>query len=217
MNASGRTQFAPTMLIVRLLDKLEFVELNIGMEDDFMVIESERLYMQSPHEVSSGSVRDYYVINREFLKAFSPVRDASFYTDAYQENMLTSQIDDWEAGRGYRFYISLKEEKNRIIGTISLSNVVRGAFHSCFLGYQLDEEHANQGYMTEATRRIVDFAFQDLQLHRIEGNIIPRNYASRAVVEKCNFTMEGLSKKYLKINGVWEDHIHYVIINEEME
>lgn len=181
-----------------------------------MIIETERLYLQSPHEVSASNVCTYYFINKEFLKAFSPVREANFYTDAYQENILRNQIDDWEAGRGYRFYICLKEQKNRIIGTIALSNIVRGAFHSCFLGYQLDEEHTNQGYMTEATRRIVDFAFHDLQLHRIEGNVIPRNYASQAVLKKNNFFMEGLSKKYLKINGVWEDHIHYVILNEDM-
>lgn len=182
-----------------------------------MIIESDRLCLQSPHEVSAINVGSYYLRNSDFLKPFSPARDTSFYTDVYQQKMLSNQIIDWEEERGYRFYITLKEKKDHIIGTIALSNIVRGAFHSCFLGYQLDKEYVNQGYMTEATRQIVAFAFHNLRLHRIEANIMPRNYASRVVLEKCGFTMEGQSKKYLKINGVWEDHLHYVILNEALE
>ena len=182
-----------------------------------MILQTDRLVLLSPHEVSADRVCAYHVNNRAFLKAFSPLRDDSFYTQTHQENMLRSQIADWETGRGYRFYIARNEDKNRIIGTISLSNIVRGAFQSCHLGYQLNAEYTCQGFMTEAVKRLVPFAFQDLQLHRIEGNVIPRNLASRAVLEKCGFVSEGLSKKYLKINGRWEDHIHYVILNEAME
>ena len=182
-----------------------------------MVIETQRLRLQSPHEVSASSVYDYYFTNQNFLKPFSPAREDSFYTIEHHAKTLHGQIEDWDKGIGYRFYISLKNEKHHIIGTIALSNIVRGTFLSCFLGYQLDEAHRNQGYMTEATTRIVDFAFRNLKLHRIEGNVIPRNDASRAVLEKCNFTMEGLSKKYLRINSVWEDHLHYVLLNEDLE
>ena len=182
-----------------------------------MIIESERLYLQSPHEVSASNVLAYYYLNREFLKEFSPARSEHFYTETYQEDLLNKQLIEWNTDRSYRFYIALKEKPNYIIGTIALTNLVRGSFQSCFLGYQLDALHTNKGYMTEAVKHIVDFAFQDLQLHRIEGNIIPRNSASRTVLEKCGFTLEGISKKYLKINGVWEDHLHYVVLNEYME
>ena len=116
----------------------------------------------------------------------------------------------------YRFYIALKGS-NPIIGSIALSNIIRGAFQSCHLGYQLDGAHTGQGYMTEAVKRIVVFGFEELKLHRIEGNVIPRNLPSRAVLEKSGFVSEGLSNKYLKINGKWEDHLHYVILNEALE
>ena len=69
----------------------------------------------------------------------------------------------------------------------------------------------------EAIQTLVSFAFETLKLHRIEANILPRNLPSRAVAEKCHFEIEGISPKYLKINGVWEDHIHYVIRNQTME
>ena len=182
-----------------------------------MKLETRRLYLYSPQEVSADSVCAYYATNREFLQGFSPDREAAFYTASYHEQQLQSQAFDWESGRGYRFYIALKEGPGCIIGTIALSNIVRGAFQSCFLGYQLDEAHANQGYMTEAVQEMVRFGFDILLLHRVEGNVIPRNGASRRVLEKCGFTAEGISRKYLKINGVWEDHIHYVLLNEAME
>ena len=71
--------------------------------------------------------------------------------------------------------------------------------------------------MTEAVSQVVRFAFSSLRLHRIEGNIMPRNKASIRVAEKCGFVREGVARKYLKINGVWEDHIHFVKLNEDME
>lgn len=182
-----------------------------------MVIQTQRLLLQSPHEVLAGDVLAYYVGIAEFRKEFSPDREHSFYTEEYQKQMLRNQKEYWEADRGYRFYIRLRQVQSPIIGTIALNNVVRGAFQSCFLGYSLDEEHGNQGYMTEAVKEVAAFAFQELGLHRIEGNVVPRNAPSRAVLEKCGFVMEGLSRKYLKINGVWEDHLHYVRLNEAME
>ncbi|MBQ6833920.1 MAG: GNAT family N-acetyltransferase [Lachnospiraceae bacterium] len=182
-----------------------------------MIVETERLLLKSPHEVTAGAVADYYNRNRDFLQQFGPIRSEEFYTTEYQEKMCCDQENAWEKQTDYRFFICRKENESEVIGTIALTNLVRGVFQSCFLGYQLDAEHVNRGYMTEATRRIVEFAFDELRLHRIEGNIIPRNHASRAVVEKCGFVNEGTSRKYLKINGVWEDHIHYVLLNEAME
>ena len=181
------------------------------------MLETKQLCLYAPSEVSPSSVCAYYHTNRDFLKPFSPLRDPDFYTAKYHEAMLRSQAEDWEAERAYRFYIAAKNDPGSIIGTIALSNVVRGGFQSCFLGYQLDEAHVNQGYMTKAVSRIARFGFDALHLHRLEGNVMPRNTASRRVLEKCGFTAEGISKKYLKINGIWEDHIHYVLLNEAME
>lgn len=71
--------------------------------------------------------------------------------------------------------------------------------------------------MTEALKKGIETAFGPLGLHRIEANIMPKNKASLRVAEKLDFKNEGLSTKYLKINGVWEDHIHMVLLNEEIE
>lgn len=65
--------------------------------------------------------------------------------------------------------------------------------------------------------RVIRYAFDELRLHRIEANIMPRNSASLKMVEKLGFSSEGLARKYLKINGIWEDHIHMVLLNEAVE
>lgn len=182
-----------------------------------MVIETNRLLLKSPHEVAAQSVLDYYRKNAEFLQEYSPIRNAGFYTEAHHAALLAEQERNWQRGTGYRFYLCRKECPDHVIGTAALNNIVRGAFQSCFLGYQLDTDHLRQGYMTEAVNRIVQFAFETLALHRIEANILPRNLPSRGVAEKCHFESEGISPKYLQINGLWEDHIHYVIRNKAME
>ena len=87
---------------------------------------------------------------------------------------------------------------------------------SCHLGYKLDNDEINKGYMTEAVEKSIDIIFNEFKLHRIEANIMPRNISSLKVAEKLGFYNEGLAYKYLKINGKWEDHIHMVLLNEKV-
>ena len=96
---------------------------------------------------------------------------------------------------------------------IGLNNVVWGAFCSAFLGYKLDEALVNRGYMSMAIAIVVQYAFQELRLHRIEANVMPRSGASLRALEKNHFINEGMSRDYLRINGRWEDHIHMVKLN----
>lgn len=99
---------------------------------------------------------------------------------------------------------------------IGLNNVVWNAFCSAFLGYKLDKDFLNRGYMSMAVEMVTRYAFEELHLHRIEANVMPRNKASLRVLEKNQYMNEGTAKYYLKINGVWEDHIHMVKINFAM-
>ena len=162
------------------------------------------------------SLLEYYLRNKIFLEKFEPKRDPSFFTYESQYNQLEKEISDEEKKSSFRFYIFEKGDDNKIIGCIGLNNIVWGCFLSCFLGCKLDGQYINKGYMTQAVYAVADFAFNNLNLHRIEGNIIPRNKASLRVLEKCGFVNEGISRKYLKINDIWEDHIHMVLINENM-
>ncbi|MFF2887273.1 GNAT family N-acetyltransferase [Paenibacillus sp. NPDC057967] len=161
-------------------------------------------------------VLDYFKRNKSFLAAWEIVREDSFYTLQAQQDILFNDMNYSAAGQLSKLWIS-KQGEDRIIGSVALSNIVYGAFLSCHLGYRLDGEEEGKGYMTEALQALIDYAFQELKLHRIEANIMPHNAASFRVVEKLGFQHEGLARKYLKINGKWEDHVHMVLLNEALE
>ena len=119
-----------------------------------------------------------------------------------------------QLGTGYGFGLFVDGE---FAGEINLSAVQRGPFQSAYVGYWIDEKHAGQGYMPEALVVLAQFAFDELHLHRIQISIIPRNQASRRVVEKLGIRDEGIAVRYLEINGVWEDHVRYGLTAEEWE
>lgn len=164
----------------------------------------------------AGAAADFHRRNRDFFAPYNPIREDAYFTEDYQRRLLQQEAEEWKQKRSFRFYLRLCSQPDRIIGLIGLNQVVWGAFLSCYLGYMLDEGCVNRGYMTMAVKLAVEFAFGQLGLHRIEANVMPRNLPSRRVLEKCGFENEGLSKAYLNIHGVWEDHIHMVRLNERL-
>ena len=103
----------------------------------------------------------------------------------------------------------------RLVGEVNLNNIVRGALQTGTIGYWIDQRAAGQSYMSEAVVAVMRFAFERLDLHRIEICIVPRNTNSRRVVEKLDLRCEGTAERYLQIAGVWEDHLRYAITAEE--
>ncbi len=102
-----------------------------------------------------------------------------------------------------------------IVGVVNLNEVVRGCFESAYLGYYAFSPHAGRGYMTEGLALVVAHAFLERKLHRLEANIQPRNAASIRLVRRLGFHKEGLSPRYLKILGRWQDHERWAILAEE--
>lgn len=180
------------------------------------IYETSRLYLKVPSKTSAGLILDYYLRNRDFLKEWEPLREDDFFTVQYQEKQIQKDTISLGNGGSLRLWIFKKEESDRAIGSIAFINIVRGAFESCHLGYKLDKEEVNKGYITEALKKGIEIIFDDYKLHRIEANIMPKNRASLRAVEKLGFYNEGLAYKYLKINGKWEDHIHMVLLNDKV-
>lgn len=102
-----------------------------------------------------------------------------------------------------------------ILGQVGLSNITRGAFQSCTIGYWIAGSAQGKGLMTRAVARVVEHAFRDMQLHRVEANIMPRNARSIALVKRLGFRYEGTAKRYLQIAGAWEDHERWGVTIEE--
>ncbi len=121
---------------------------------------------------------------------------------------------EWQLGTGFGFGIFVD---GQVAGEINLNSVQRGPFQNAYVGYWIDEAWAGNGYMPEAVVVIAKFAFEDQALHRIQISIVPRNKASRRVVEKLDVRSEGIAERYLEINGVWEDHIRYAMTADEWQ
>jgi [ribosomal protein S5]-alanine N-acetyltransferase len=117
-----------------------------------------------------------------------------------------------QLGSGFGFGIFVG---GRFAGELTLSSIQRGPFQSASVGYWIDEAQAGMGYVPEGVVACLRFAFDELALHRVEISIIPRNTASRRVVEKLGIRLEGIAERLLSIDGVWEDHARYAITSEE--
>ncbi|MCP4226978.1 MAG: GNAT family N-acetyltransferase [Actinomycetia bacterium] len=119
---------------------------------------------------------------------------------------------EWQLGTGFGFGIFID---GVFVGEINLNAVQRGPFQNAYVGYWIDEAQAGNNYVPEAVVVVAKFAFDDQKLHRIQISIVPRNIASRRVVEKLGLRAEGVAERYLEINGVWEDHIRFAMTSEE--
>jgi ribosomal-protein-alanine N-acetyltransferase len=115
---------------------------------------------------------------------------------------------------GYGFAYGIFEDR-QFRGEITLSNLQRGPVQGGVIGYWIDRAAAGRGLMPESVAVLLAAAFDDLRLHRVEVNIIPRNTASRRVAEKLGLRLEGTSVGFLAIDGVWEDHLRFAITEEE--
>jgi ribosomal-protein-alanine N-acetyltransferase len=181
--------------------------------------ETAHLRLRSLDPSFAGRVLRYYESNADYRADWAPVPVEDFLTEDHQRRLLEREVADREAGTHVRAWLFERDDRGleTIVGFASLSNIIRGAFQSCFLGYEMHGDHAGKGYMTEALRALVfEIAFGPLELHRVEANVMPRNSRSIRVLEKLGFIEEGLAREYLRINGRWEHHIHYVALNREM-
>lgn len=113
---------------------------------------------------------------------------------------------------GQLVYLLMGDEDN-LLGIFTLSGVIRGSFHSAYLGYNCFAPYQGQGYMSAGFKLLLREAFGALNLHRLEANIQPGNYRSIALVERAGFCKEGYSSQYLRIDGEWRDHERWAIIN----
>lgn len=109
------------------------------------------------------------------------------------------------------------DESEHIVGVFNLSEIVRGAFQNAYLGFYASIDYQGRGMMSAAMKLVLEYAFVELGLHRIEANIQPGNLKSINLVKKNAFREEGYSPRYLKINDVWCDHLRFAMTYEDWE
>ncbi|MFM2306435.1 MAG: hypothetical protein RLZZ367_1104 [Bacteroidota bacterium] len=184
-----------------------------GKQQIMIQLETERLILKTPDMEFAPLVFDYFMRNRQHFAPWGPAPQPEWDTLKYHEQKIAAYGGATQNGTGLWLLVLAKHDTHRVIGDVHLSNIVRGIFQSCHLGYKLDEHEQGKGYMREALQAVIDYAFNQMKLHRIEANIMPANTRSIQLVTTLGFKQEGLAQKYLKINGIWQDHLHYTLLN----
>lgn len=162
---------------------------------------------------NAKEVLDYYIKNKDHLKNFEPTRDDNFYTLEVQRKDILENYKQYLNGNSINFGIF---KENKFIGKIRLSNIVMGIFKNAFVGYSIDKDEQGKGYMKDALKTLINYAFNNLGIHRIEASTLLDNFKSQAVLLACGFKEIGISKNYLYINGEWKDHKIFYITNDNM-
>lgn len=155
---------------------------------------------------------EYYVENQAHLAPWEPIRERAFYTFNNMEKLLRQREQEHEQGTALHF-AAFAPDESEIYALCSYTNILRGIFQACYLGYSVSKAHEGQGIMAELLTATNEFVFNELKLHRIMANYIPSNYRSAALLAKLGFEKEGEAKSYLKIAGKWQDHILTAKIN----
>lgn len=176
-------------------------------------MESEQIVLRKLTEADLTDILAMEIKNKELFEQFSVTRSPDYYTLEGQTSRLKRQEENREKDKEYNFGIFLKDGK--MIGSINLVQVIRGPVQSAIMGYTVDQDHNGKGYATEAVKLLVDYAFEELLLHRIEAGVKPDHAASIRVLEKAGFHKEGISQKNVQINGIWQDHQMLAIINPD--
>lgn len=176
-------------------------------ENEFVInilrLQGERISLKVLSPGDSKDILDYYIRNKEHLRAFEPSRPEAFYTLEFQKKNIIECYKQFLNGTGINFGIY---NDNRFIGKIQISNIVYGVFKNAFIGYSIDYNEQNKGYMKEAVGLVMDYAFKNMELHRLEATTLIDNEKSQRVLKASGFKEIGISKNYLMIDGEWRDH-----------
>jgi ribosomal-protein-alanine N-acetyltransferase len=178
------------------------------------LLHTERTSIRLAEEADAPALLRYRVANRAHLAPWEPLREEAFYT---LEHCMQSIAEGREHARLDHAYplLVFDREETEILATFTLANVVRGAFQACHLGYGVATRAQGQGIMHEALQAGLDWAFGELDLHRVMANHLPRNERSARLLARLGFEREGYAKRYLQIAGVWEDHILTALVRPE--
>ncbi|MGI6851438.1 GNAT family N-acetyltransferase [Mesorhizobium sp. 1B3] len=149
--------------------------------------------------------------SRRFLEPWEPRWSPDELDRSAWRQRLRRYREDFASGTAVAFLI-FGNKDGKLIGGITLGNIRHGVAQTGQIGYWIGERYAGQGYMLDAIRLLVPYAFNTLRLHRIEAACIPDNVRSTRVLEKAGFRREGLLRSYLRINGSWQDHYLYALI-----
>jgi ribosomal-protein-alanine N-acetyltransferase len=175
------------------------------------LIRTQNLILRAPQAGDYAAWSLLRTESRDFLTPWEPTWNEDDLTRTSFRLRVKRAAREIAADEAYSLFV-VDARTEALLGGLTLGLVRRGVAQACTLGYWMGERHAGKGHMSEAVRGALRFAFHDLALHRVEAACLPSNEPSRRLLERVGFQHEGLARAYLRINGLWADHLLYAAL-----
>ena len=192
---------------------MAFLRSSSGIDPDAEV-HGRELFLRHPAMGDYAAWAELRALSRHHLTVWEPqwARD-ELSRSAFRRRLRQYQRELRE-DQGYAFLI-FRSVDATLLGGLSISNVRRGVAQAASVGYWIGVPHIRRGHMSNAVKACLPFAFNTLGLHRLEAACLPHNIPSQRVLEKAGFKREGMARRYLKINGVWQDHDLFALLQDD--
>lgn len=177
-------------------------------------IRGREVYLRQPVMSDYPAWAELRALSRQHLTIWEPQWSRDELARSAFRRRVRQYQREMRDDQGYAFLI-FRDADAVLLGGLTISNVRRGVAQSASVGYWMGLPHVRRGYMTDALRAIVPFAFGTLSLHRLEAACLPHNGPSSRVLEKAGFRREGTARRYLKINDVWQDHDLFALLHDD--
>ena len=173
-------------------------------------VQGEGVYLRPPEMRDFEAWAGLRERSRAFLTPWEPTWPGDDLTRASFRRRLRRNLQEIESNEAYPFLVF--RDDDLLVGGLTLGQIKRGVVQAATLGYWIGAPYAGKGFMSRAVRAVISFAFGTLRLHRIEASCLPQNVPSIRLLEHMGFTREGYARAYLRINGAWEDHLLYALL-----
>lgn len=179
-----------------------------------LVIQTKRLTLRLPEMADHVAWAQVRRTSAEFLDPWEPVRKPNYLSRPAFKNRVVCCRRAFRDKRAIQLFL-IRREDSQVVGGITLDNIQTGVSQACTIGYWMGEDFTRQGYMSEALDATVRYAFNELDLSRIQAGCLPDNAPSRALLEKSGFKYEGVAQSYLQIAGRWRNHVLYANLRRD--
>jgi len=186
----------------------------VGFAETSPSLDGEGVTLRLPQMADFEEWAELRAVSRAFLIPWEPTWPADDLTRSAFRRRLKRYAEDWRTDQSYAFF-AFRKSDNALVGGLTLASIRRGVAQAGSIGYWMGLPHVRNGHMTAAVKAVLPFSFGTLRLHRVEAACIPTNTPSIRLLERCGFAREGYARRYLCINGIWQDHLLFARLKDE--
>jgi ribosomal-protein-alanine N-acetyltransferase len=181
--------------------------------DNAHLIHGDGVYLRPPEMRDFEAWAGLRERSRAFLTPWEPSWAGDDLTRASFRRRLRRNAQEIDNDEAYPFLIF--RDDDTLLGGLTLGQIKRGVAQTVTIGYWMGAPYAGKGFMAAAVRAAIQFSFTILRLHRIEAACLPHNSASIRLLEGVGFQREGYARAYLRINGLWQDHLLFSLLESD--